>query len=127
MALRRETCRYCFLCLPIRGPGHGPDGRTFNKTAFEILLELNKILGSRPRPVVAAFQVGDEGIELQLHPLSDGLLKLFNPAFATIWKLNVEALDAGPHIDEVTGWCRALLDEDTGWDEIKRAITSLRQ
>jgi len=56
---------------------------------------------------------------------SDGRLKLFNPAFATIWKLNVEALGAEPHIDEVISWRRALLDEDAGWDEIKRAITSI--
>jgi signal transduction histidine kinase len=56
---------------------------------------------------------------------TDGRLKLFNPSFASIWKLNVEALDNEPHIDEVIGWCRVLLDDDAAWDEVKRAITSI--
>ncbi len=56
---------------------------------------------------------------------TDGRLKLFNPSFASIWKLNVEALKDEPHIDEVIGWCRVLLDDDAAWDEVKRAITSI--
>ena len=56
---------------------------------------------------------------------SDGRLKLYNPAFASIWKLNVKALAEEPHIDEVIGWCRVLLDDDAAWDEVKRAITSI--
>ncbi len=56
---------------------------------------------------------------------TDGRLKLFNPAFANIWKLNVETLNAEPHIDEVIGWCRVLLDDDAAWDEVKCAITSI--
>ena len=56
---------------------------------------------------------------------SDGRLKLFNPSFASIWKLNVEALNDEPHIDEVIGWCRVLLDDDAAWDEVKHAITSI--
>lgn len=56
---------------------------------------------------------------------TDGRLKLFNPSFAGIWKLDAEALKAEPHIDDVIGWCRALLDDDAAWDEVKRAITSI--
>ncbi|MDA7948666.1 MAG: PAS-domain containing protein [Hyphomicrobiaceae bacterium] len=56
---------------------------------------------------------------------TDGRLKLFNPAFASIWRLNVEALGDEPHIDEVIDWCRVLLDEDAAWDEVKRAITGI--
>ncbi len=56
---------------------------------------------------------------------TDGRLKLFNPSFASIWKLNVEALKDEPHIDEVIGWCRVLLDDDDAWDEVKCAITSI--
>jgi signal transduction histidine kinase len=56
---------------------------------------------------------------------TDGRLKLFNPSFATIWKLNVEALGDEPHIDEVIGWCRVLLDDDAAWNEVKNAITSI--
>ncbi len=56
---------------------------------------------------------------------TDGRLKLFNPAFANIWKLSVKALSSEPHIDEVINWCRVLLDEDAAWDEVKRAITGI--
>lgn len=56
---------------------------------------------------------------------SDGRLKLYNPAFASIWKLDEKALADEPHIDEVIGWCRVLLDDDAAWGEVKRAITSI--
>jgi signal transduction histidine kinase len=56
---------------------------------------------------------------------TDGRLKLFNPAFAGIWKLNGDTLGEEPHIDEVIGWCRVLLDDDTAWGEVKRAITGI--
>lgn len=56
---------------------------------------------------------------------SNGRLKLFNPAFASIWKLGDKALDEEPHIDDVINWCRVLLDDGEAWDEVKHAITSL--
>lgn len=56
---------------------------------------------------------------------TDGRLKLFNPAFASIWNLEIDALGGEPHIDEVIDWCRALLDEDAAWDEVKCAITGI--
>ena len=56
---------------------------------------------------------------------SDGRLKLFNPAFASIWKLGADALVEEPHIDEVINWCRVLLDDDEPWDEVKHSITSI--
>ena len=56
---------------------------------------------------------------------TDGRLKLFNPAFASIWKLDSAALGKEPHIDAVIDWCRVLLDEDAAWDKVKRAITGI--
>ena len=56
---------------------------------------------------------------------SNGRLKLFNPAYASIWKLGTEALAEEPHIDEVINWCRVLFDDDESWDEVKLAITSI--
>lgn len=56
---------------------------------------------------------------------TNGRLKLFNSSFAAIWKLNVDALEKEPHIDEVIGWCRVLLDDDAAWDNVKQAITSI--
>jgi len=56
---------------------------------------------------------------------SDGRLKLFNRAFARIWKLAPQTLSQQPHIDELIGQCRALLDDDAAWDEVKTAVTSI--
>lgn len=56
---------------------------------------------------------------------SNGRLKLFNPAFASIWELGDDALFEEPHIDDVINWCRELLDDDEPWDEVKHAITSI--
>ena len=38
---------------------------------------------------------------------SDGRLRLHNPAFAQMWKLDPDALQERPHIEAVIGWCRA--------------------
>lgn len=56
---------------------------------------------------------------------TDGRLKLFNPSFAAIWKLDEAALGSKPHIDDVMEWCRVLLDDDAAWNSVKRAITSI--
>jgi signal transduction histidine kinase len=41
---------------------------------------------------------------------ADGLLKLWNPAFAAIWKIPKEALNGQPHVRELIGHSRDLLD-----------------
>ncbi len=56
---------------------------------------------------------------------SDGRLKLFNPAYANIWQLDMNHLAEEPHVDEVTESCRALFDDDAAWDELKIGVTSL--
>ncbi|MGI9383903.1 MAG: ATP-binding protein [Methyloligellaceae bacterium] len=56
---------------------------------------------------------------------SDGRLKLFNPAFAGIWQLDSQALSQEPHIDGVIAACRALLDDDAAWSEVKSAVTGI--
>ena len=56
---------------------------------------------------------------------SDGRLKLFNRAFARIWQLSTKPLDREPHIDDVIDQCRALLDDDAAWDEVKSAVTGI--
>ncbi len=82
------------------------------KSRYNALIQVQKETLDHLREGVAVFA-------------SDGRLKLYNPAFASIWKLNVKALADEPHIDEVIGWCRVLLDDDAAWDEVKRAITSI--
>jgi signal transduction histidine kinase len=56
---------------------------------------------------------------------SDGRLKLFNPAFAEIWKLEAKFLEAGPHIDEVWNASRPLLEDEEPWASAHRAVTGV--
>lgn len=56
---------------------------------------------------------------------SDGRLKLFNPAFVQIWDLAPEHLEDAPHVDEVIACCREILDDESYWDGVKLAVTSL--
>ena len=43
---------------------------------------------------------------------SDGRLRLYNPAFARMWRLDPAALAERPHIEAVIGWCRPLYGDD---------------
>jgi len=54
-----------------------------------------------------------------------GRLRLYNRAFATIWRLNPRQLDGEPHIDEVIRCCRVLYDAPEEWERIKEAVTAI--
>jgi signal transduction histidine kinase len=56
---------------------------------------------------------------------SNGKARLFNPAFARMWKLSPEQLGDEPHIDTVAAWCRPLLDDAKAWRLIRESITGL--
>src|SRR5690606_30623792 len=56
---------------------------------------------------------------------SDGRLKLHNPAYASIWRIDADQLAAEPHISEIIAWCRPRFDDDEAWDELKICVTSL--
>ena len=58
---------------------------------------------------------------------SDGRLKLFNPAYAKIWNLDPDRLEAEPHFDNVADDCRAQFDDDDAWNELKISVTSLEE
>ncbi|HEX2446703.1 MAG TPA: ATP-binding protein [Methyloceanibacter sp.] len=55
----------------------------------------------------------------------NGRLRLYNRAFATIWRLNPRQLDGEPHVEEVISWCRVLHDAPEEWDAIKAAVTAI--
>ncbi len=55
---------------------------------------------------------------------SNGRVELFNPAFATMWRLTPDALRGHPHIDTLVSWCRNLYDEPEAWRTISETITS---
>ncbi len=53
----------------------------------------------------------------------DGLLKLWNPAFAAIWDLNPEELEGQPHINKIVDKVRDLFVPDE-WAATKAALIS---
>jgi signal transduction histidine kinase len=56
---------------------------------------------------------------------TDGRLKLFNTAFAQIWRLSRSTLKEGPHIDEIIDQCRQLYADTATWTRISRAVTGI--
>ncbi|HVV42536.1 MAG TPA: ATP-binding protein [Nitrobacter sp.] len=56
---------------------------------------------------------------------SNGRAQLFNPAFARMWKLSPETLQAQPHIETVESWCRPLFDDAATWLTIRNAVTGI--
>ena len=56
---------------------------------------------------------------------SNGRAQLFNPAFASTWKLSAEALGEQPHIDTVETWCKPLFDDAATWRVIREAVTRI--
>jgi signal transduction histidine kinase len=56
---------------------------------------------------------------------SDGRVRLHNPAFQRMWKLNAETLDQRPHVEAVTAWCQALHDESGVWRALRAAVTGI--
>lgn len=56
---------------------------------------------------------------------SDGRLRLYNSAFAAIWCLTPNLLDAEPHVDEVTAWCSLLYNEPDEWERTRAIVTSI--
>ncbi|WP_296525711.1 PAS domain-containing sensor histidine kinase [Rhodoplanes sp.] len=56
---------------------------------------------------------------------SDGRLRLFNPAFATSWKLTPDVLSLRPHIEQVIDLCRPLYRDETTWQALRAAVTAL--
>ena len=56
---------------------------------------------------------------------SDGRLRLFNPVFARMWKLDPAALAERPHIEAVIGWCQALAGDDPIWQALRLTVTAI--
>ena len=56
---------------------------------------------------------------------SNGCARLFNPAFATMWRLSPDALKQQPHITAVQEWCQPLFDDEHAWQNLRAAITGI--
>jgi signal transduction histidine kinase len=55
----------------------------------------------------------------------NGRLKLFNSAFAQIWRLSRATLAEGPHIDDIINQCSVLLEDTSMWPLMSRAVTGI--
>jgi signal transduction histidine kinase len=56
---------------------------------------------------------------------SNGCARLFNPAFARMWRLSGDAMELQPHIETVQAWCQPLYDDRATWQTLKGAITGI--
>ncbi|HUG60576.1 MAG TPA: ATP-binding protein, partial [Methylomirabilota bacterium] len=56
---------------------------------------------------------------------SDGRLRLFNPAFVSLWRLDAGELRRKPHINDVVARCRLIHDDPIAWDQVRMAVAGL--
>lgn len=56
---------------------------------------------------------------------SNGCARLFNPAFAKMWRLSPDALEQQPHVKTVQEWCQPLFDDEAAWQALRGAITGI--
>jgi PAS domain-containing protein len=52
----------------------------------------------------------------------DGRIKLFNPAFARIWRLEPEFLAEEPHVGDIVDAGRKLFDDGSDWDAMRARL-----
>ncbi len=57
----------------------------------------------------------------------DGRLKLFNPVFAEMWRIDAVKLRDRPHIDEIAVACRSLCQDPSLWDGFRAIIVGLHE
>jgi signal transduction histidine kinase len=56
---------------------------------------------------------------------SDGRIRLYNPAFARMWKLSPQLLAERPHIEAITVLCQPLHGDDATWQALRQVVTAI--
>jgi signal transduction histidine kinase len=56
---------------------------------------------------------------------ADGRMKLFNPAFAELWRIDPTVLGERPHIDEIARACKPLCGDPELFDALRAVIVDL--
>lgn len=56
---------------------------------------------------------------------SDGRLRLHNPAFARMWRLEAQELAESPHVEDVIARCGPISGRGEVWQMLRTAITAL--
>jgi len=136
---RREHLKVYDLDEPREDTWHLPDGRTINYVAapasaeggviyvFEDVTQqlrlesTNKALADVQRETLNALS---EAVAVFS---TNGRLKLYNPRLSEIWKLPINELEKGPHIDRLVQSCDDTWPEDglRIWQGLKRNIVDL--
>ncbi len=52
----------------------------------------------------------------------DGRLKLYNPEFAKLWKLDEKKLQTEPHLTDITDWTKGFFDGEKRWTEYRQKL-----
>jgi signal transduction histidine kinase len=55
----------------------------------------------------------------------DGRLKLSNPAFVELWRLDPEKIARRPHIDEIARLCSTFLEDTSLWSALRDVIVGM--
>jgi signal transduction histidine kinase len=55
----------------------------------------------------------------------DGRLKLSNPAFVKLWRLDPAKIARRPHIDEMSRLCATFFEETGIWNDLRRVIVAM--
>jgi signal transduction histidine kinase len=114
---------------------HLPDGRTLHVIADSeaggvtyLYENVTERIGLESR-YNALIQVQRETLDTLREGVAvfgpNGRLRLYNQAFAKLWRLNPRQLDQEPHIDEIIGECRVLYDVPEEWERTKAAVTAI--
>jgi len=53
---------------------------------------------------------------------SDGLLRLYNPAYAQLWNLDPQQLDNGPHVSRIADLCAPLFEDEDDMRELQAIV-----
>jgi signal transduction histidine kinase len=56
---------------------------------------------------------------------SDGKLRLYNPAFARMWRLSPSFLAERPHVEAISDWCQQSTNEADVWRRLRMTVTGL--
>ncbi|MDR3374589.1 MAG: PAS-domain containing protein [Ancalomicrobiaceae bacterium] len=56
---------------------------------------------------------------------SDGKMRLWNPSFAALWKLEKETLSSSPHIADVISLCGLMHEAPETWRRLQQAVAGL--
>ena len=131
---------YSTLIEPAEELLHLPDGETFRMTAtphpfggvlftYEDVTDRLALEGSYNTLIAVQRETLDNLYEGVAVYGVDGRLKLFNPAFARIWRLPPRLLEAEPHARDVIGRTRDFFDlPESKWpDMLERMVTQIAE